>query len=201
MDWHNSQLPLQGLHRGRGCGDDVSSLLPALQEKLGYRLLLVYEDDSDRATSSAAAALLADNLSGLTVDLVTLSSLKGFSARVTTDDIGVPGGTAQSAPSSVARMPSQYPLILVSSECLQLSLCAAMPGLSDRVFRLDHFGLLDLHDDQNSVVLCRESTRESAIQAWVSHWSTCLAHLLNASRKSQAGPAVRRGSLTSRQLA
>lgn len=201
MDWPNSQLTLQSLHRGRGCGGDVPSLRPALQEKLGYRLLLVHEDGSDRVTSSAAAALLADKLSGLTVDIVSFSSLEGFSAGVTTDDIEVSGGTMQSAPSPMAPMPSQYPLILVSSERLHLSLCAAMPGLSDRVFRLDHFGFLGIHNDQNSVGLGGESTRESAIQARVSHWSTCLAHLLNASRRSQAGPAVRQGSMTSRQLA
>lgn len=129
----------------------------------GPHLLVVDEGGREPVTGADAVAQLLRHLPGVDVALLCAGEL---------------GLDTASCPSASPLL-SKYHLILVTTESLRQRLCEAMPGLSDRVYRLDHFIAPPACDPPRHAPPAGGPIDGHALADGVSHWSTCISQWLD----------------------
>lgn len=127
------------------------------------RLLVVDEAWSKPLSGSHAVAQLIRHLPDVDVALLCAGEL----------------GLDPASPPSTSPLLSKYHLILVTTEGLRQRLSVAMPGLSDRVYRLDHFIASPVRDPLRHALPADSPTDDRALADGVSHWSTCISQWLD----------------------
>ncbi|QHE87188.1 hypothetical protein [Hydrogenophaga sp. BPS33] len=137
----------------------LPSLPPARQ---GTRVLVVFEGTEHSLPSEVATTLLSTLLPNVAVDQACIAAPDAYLDIL----------------SSQLMTLNHYRLILVASERLRIALRAALPSLSDRIYRLDHFG--DLSAEGSTAKDKDDVSHELSLQQGLSHWSVCLSQLLNS---------------------
>lgn len=136
------------------------------------RILLVSEEDH---RDGEPASGLQQQLQGFAVDQARLDELGliGMSGSCAAEFCN--RGVASMQRTAGLPMLSKYMLILVPTDETRRLLCKAMPGLANRIFQIDHFGVSSGQQHQP----CSHVTtgeHEAAMQG-LGHWSTCLSQL------------------------
>jgi hypothetical protein len=142
--------------------NDTPCLASSAPSKQRMRLLVVFEGAEDRLPREVETPLLLTLLPNIAVDQASVATPGAFLDLLSPRLITL----------------SHYRLILVSTERLRMALCAALPGISDRIYRLDHFE--DLSTEGRTAQDQDDVSHALALQQGLSHWAICLSQLLNA---------------------
>ena len=156
-----------------GLRTDERWVQPCTPQGAGLRRILLVSEEDHRDGELAPG--LQRQLQGFAVDQARIDELglSGMSGSCAAEF----GNRGVASMQRAAGLPmlSKYLLILVPTDKARRLLSNAMPGLANRIFQIDHFGVSGGHEHQP----CTHATtgeREAALQG-LGHWSTCLSQL------------------------